>query len=69
MSIVPSLTAMSPPHAEAKHEASVEQAEEDEDADQVGEDVSDTHVKSPQLRMTKQKAGAHIFRRFRVMNK
>jgi len=40
---------MSPPHTEAEHEASVQQAEEATDADQVGEDVSDTHYLIPLL--------------------
>jgi hypothetical protein len=39
-----SLTAISPPHPEAEEEARVEQAEDAEDADQVGGDVSDFHL-------------------------
>jgi hypothetical protein len=35
---------MSPPHPEAEHEASVKQAEDAQDADQVGGDVSDFHL-------------------------
>jgi hypothetical protein len=44
VSIAPSLTAISPPHTESEEEASVQQAEDAQDADQVGGDVSDFHL-------------------------
>jgi hypothetical protein len=44
VSIAPSLIAILPPHPEAEEEACVQQAEDAQGADQVGGNVTDTHV-------------------------